>query len=191
MTEYNLEARLDFIQKAEKLKNTMRSAHTSSGRVESVAEHTWRLTLMVIAFSDLLDDVDTLRLLKLCVLHDLGEAIGGDIPAPLQDQALDKSLDERKDFCSLINCLPEGVRSEFLMLWDEYNQVESSEAKLAKAFDKIETMMQHNQGKNPDNFDYAFNLDYGRTFTDAYPLTASVRKLVDAGTASNIARKRS
>jgi putative hydrolase of HD superfamily len=185
VTELNLEARLAFVKQAENLKNTLRSAHTSSGREESVAEHTWRLTLLVITFADLLEEVDTLQLLKLCILHDLGEVISGDIPAPMQIDNEDKSVQEREDFMTLIAGLPKTVKSEFLTLWDDYDQAESSEAKLAKAFDKIETMMQHNQGKNSDKFDYAFNLDYGRDFTDAYPLTASIRRRVDTETKQN------
>ena len=85
MSESNLQERLQFLRHAERLKATLRSGWTTQGRAESAAEHTWRLTLLVITFADLLQDVDVLRLLKLCILHDLGEAISGDIPAP--DQA--------------------------------------------------------------------------------------------------------
>lgn len=182
MPEQQLENRLAFLQAAERLKDTLRSAHTSEGRVESVAEHTWRLMLMACTLADLFPKIDLLRLLKICVLHDLGEAIDGDVPAPLQDKDAPKSDKERRDMISIINCLPTHVRDEFLELWDEYENVSSEEAKLAKALDKIETILQHNQGKNPSDFDYGFNVDYGRERTDANSVTKAIRKILDEQT---------
>lgn len=186
MSDQDLTGRLQFIQVAERLKNTLRSSHTSEGRQESVAEHTWRLLLMAITFSDLLPDVDLLRLLKICILHDLGEAVDGDIPAPAQAGNSSKSDKERRDFESLLSTLPTHVRSEFLSLWDDYEYIQSQEAHVAKALDKLETLVQHNQGENPPEFDYSFNLDYGKRYTDAVPLAAKIRSLIDLDTARRV-----
>ena len=175
-----LAARLDFVRSAERLKDTLRSGFTSNGRTESVADHTWRLTLLAMSLFDLLPEVDPLRLLKICILHDLGEAVHGDIPAPLQDPTKPKAHDERKDFRGLIRGLPEEMQSEYLTLWDEYENASSHEGQVAKALDKLETILQHNQGKNPKGFDYAYNLEYGRSQTDAVPLAAALRQLLDA-----------
>lgn len=178
----NIVVRLDFLRAAERLKDTLRSGRTGQGRAESVADHSWRLTLLAMTFADQLPDIDLLRLMKICVLHDLGEAVNGDIPAPDQDPAASKSADERYDFASLLATLPEPVKHEFLALWDEYEDASSPEARVAKALDKIETILQHNQGANPDNFDYAFNLEYGRTCTDSLPLARAIRELLDEET---------
>lgn len=180
MTNADLRHRLEFIEKAGRLKDTSRSAHTSAGKVESVAEHTWRLTLLAITFADYFPEQDLLTILKICILHDLGEAIAGDIPAP--QQATAKAADERKDFISLLSTLPEHLQSQFISLWDDYEAAGSPEAKLCKALDKIETLIQHNQGKNPQNFDYRFNLNYGRRYTDATDLTRQLRGLLDVET---------
>ncbi|MEO1622290.1 MAG: HD domain-containing protein [Cyanobacteria bacterium J06632_3] len=186
MNHSDIHERLEFVRRAERLKDTLRSAYTTNGRTESVADHTWRLTLLVITFADLLPDLDLLRLLKICILHDLGEAIDGDIPAPLQVGMKSKSDKERGDFQTLMDGLPEHLRSEFLSLWDDYEYVQSHEAQVAKALDKLETLIQHNQGSNPADFDYAFNLDYGKQYTDALPLTARIRMLIDADTLTNL-----
>ncbi|MGI9205380.1 MAG: HD domain-containing protein [Woeseiaceae bacterium] len=175
-------ARLQFLRDAERLKDTLRSAYTRNGRTESVADHSWRLALLAMTFADQLPDVDLLRLLKICVLHDLGEAINGDIPAPDQDTSAPKSGQERDDFLTLIAPLPADTRFEFLSLWDEYENGETREAQVAKALDKVETILQHNQGLNPDNFDYAFNLAYGKAQTDNVPVAATVRALLDLET---------
>lgn len=182
MNESDINARLEFVRRAEQLKDTLRSGYTTYGRTESVADHTWRLTLLVITFADLIPDIDLLRLLKICILHDLGEAVDGDIPVPSQVGMESKSEKEREDFQSLMEGLPDHLRSEFLSIWDDYEYVQSNEAQAAKALDKIETLIQHNQGSNPAGFDYSFNLDYGRKYTDAIPAAAKIRALLDADT---------
>ena len=185
MTTWDLEGRIEFLRRAEGLKDTMRSAYTSEGRVESVADHTWRLCLFAVTFSDLMPDVDVLKLLKMCLLHDLGEVVDGDIPAPEQAGQPSKSDKERQDFESVIDTLPEAIRIEFMALWDDYEYARTTEAVTAKAIDKLETILQHNQGNNPDDFDYRFNLDYGRKHTDKLPLAKALREMLDAETEHN------
>ena len=176
---------ISFIQQAEKLKDVLRSAHTSSGRQESTAEHTWRLCLMVMVFEPEFEGLDFAKLLKLCIIHDLGEAINGDTPAIEQQPDQNKSLQERADLITLMEPLDGRRRTEFLALWDEYENVSSPEAIMIKGLDKIETIIQHNQGKNPPNFDYVFNLSYGRQYTSRHPLLAAVRRLIDEDTCSH------
>lgn len=171
-----------FLQAAEQLKNTLRSGYTSAGRRETTADHSWRLCLMVMCFENQLHDIDFLTLIKLCVIHDLGEAISGDIPATEQDPTLDKSLKERDDFIELCSLLPADLQKDMLALWDEYDQKSSQEAVLAKGFDKIETIMQHLIGDNPIDFDYKFNLTYGQDATSRHPILSQMRGLIDDNT---------
>jgi len=173
---------LEFLREAERLKSTLRSGYTSTGRPESTAEHTWRLCLMALVFAEEFGDIDLLRLIKLCIVHDLGEALSGDIPAVLQTEDFDKSAQERADLEELTKALPPTKRAEILALWEEYEAASSSEAVLAKGLDKLETILQHNQGKNPASFDYAFNLGYGQKQTSAHPLLAEIRALLDEET---------
>jgi putative hydrolases of HD superfamily len=176
---------LAFLHAAENLKNTLRSGRTSGGRPESTAEHTWRLCLMAMVFAPAFPEADIGRLLRICIVHDLGEAINGDIPAPQQGADGTKADAERADLLTLLEPLPEPARGEILALWDEYNAARTLEARLAKAFDKLETIQQHNQGKNPPGFDYAFNLDYGQRYTGFDPTIAAIRAILDADTARN------
>ena len=178
----DLQASLAFIREAERLKSVLRTAFTSTGRQESTAEHTWRLCLMAMVFQTEFADIDFDRLLKICVVHDLGEAIHGDIPAIEQDDRPDKAERERADLITLIEPLPPAIRAEFLTLWDEYDQAATPEARLAKGLDKIETILQHNQGRNPDTFDYGFNLAYGQKHMQAHPLFPAIRELIDRDT---------
>jgi putative hydrolases of HD superfamily len=177
-----LDGVLAFLRTAERLKDTLRSSHTSTGRPESVAEHTWRLCLMAVILRHQFPDVDFSKLVRMCLIHDLGEAIGGDIPAVEQDVAAPKSDGERRDLQTVLAPLPERTSSELLALWDEYEAAVSPEARLAKAFDKLETILQHNQGLNPPGFDYAFNLAYGRPYTTGHPVIEAIRAVLDLET---------
>lgn len=176
----------EFMKNAEQLKNTLRSAHTSEKRPESVAEHTWSICLLMMCFEGQLDDFDMLRLFKLIIIHDLGEAISGDIPATEQNPNEDKAELERTDFISLCAPLPDDLKTEMLVLWDEYDAAQTPEAVMAKGFDKIETMLQHLADGTTGNIDFPFNLTYGTTRTNAHPLLKQIREIVDEGTRARI-----
>jgi 5'-deoxynucleotidase YfbR-like HD superfamily hydrolase len=178
-----IEAVLTVLRAAERLKTVTRSGWTSEGQQESVAEHTWRLCLMAMLFYRGAPGIDLARLLKMCLIHDLGEAIGGDVPAPAQRADKSKAGQERSDLLQLIAPLPADLRQEIVELWDDYEAAGSPEAKIAKGLDKLETILQHNQGKNPADFDYAFNLDYGSRYTSADPIMTAVRESLDRETA--------
>lgn len=174
---------LEFLRAAEGLKTATRSGWTSAGQPESVAEHTWRLCLMALVLHGSFPDVDFARLIKICIVHDLGEAIGGDVPAPEQARrGGSKAADERRDLLQLLTPLPPELRDEITSLWDEYEAARSPEARLAKALDKLETILQHTQGNNPSDFDYRFNLTYGRQYTADHPVLVAVRALLDEET---------
>ena len=172
-----------FLRATESLKTATRSGWTSAGRQESVAEHTWRLCLMAVVLHPAFPEVDFARLIRICIVHDLGEAIGGDVPAPEQvRRGASKAADERRDLVTLLAPLPAELRDEITGLWDEYEVAQSPEAKLAKALDKLETILQHTQGRNPAEFDYRFNLTYGRQYTADHPVLVALRELLDAET---------
>ena len=177
----DLSATLEFLREAERLKNVTRTSWTSSGQQESVAAHSWRLALMALVLEREFPGVDTAKLLKMCVVHDLGEAIGGDISAKLQPPG-GKAEQERRDLLQLLAPLPPHARDDIVGLWDEYEGGTSLEARVAKALDKLETIMQHNQGLNPPSFDYRFNLDYGRRWTADDPVIAEIRSILDQET---------
>ncbi len=190
MTPTDVDGLLAFLRSAERLKATHRSAWTSAGEPESVAQHTWRLCLMATVLADRYPDVDAARLLKICVVHDLGEAIHGDVPAVEQAPDDGKAAREREDLRELLRPLPEDDAAEILALWDEYEAAETPEARLAKALDKLETILQHNQGDNPSDFDYHFNLDYGTEYTTGDPLVEAIRERLDLETRARAKEQR-
>jgi putative hydrolase of HD superfamily len=185
-----LDGVLAFLREAERLKTVTRSGWTSEGERESVAEHTWRLCLMAMLLYGGSPDIDLARLLRMCLVHDLGEALSGDVPAPAQQAAAPKAGQERADLLRLTAPLPAALRDDIVRLWDEYEAAASPEARVAKGLDKLETILQHTQGKNPADFDYGFNLAYGRRYTAGDPLLEALRARLDAETARLAAESR-
>jgi putative hydrolase of HD superfamily len=179
---HDLHGTLDFLRAAEALKHTTRIAWTSTGEQENVASHTWRLCLMALVFAPRFPGIDVGRLLRICIVHDLGEAISGDISAKLQINMPNKAEQERRDLLQLCEPLPAHTRDEIVALWDEYEQAASPEARIAKGLDKLETILQHNQGAMPDDFDFRFNIEYGAKYTTDDPILRTIRAVLDEET---------
>jgi len=154
---------VQFLHEAEKLKSILRHSWLSSGRRESVAEHTWRMALMAMLLNKYLDKgVDLLKTLKLILVHDLVEINYKDNPA-FKNQPKDKSHQEQKSLVKLTKGLPIKLGAELVKLWQEYQANKSPEARFAKALDKMEVLLQHNEAglKFLTKKEYSFNLYHG------------------------------
>ena len=128
---------------AEKLKCCTRHCYTSTGRKESVAEHSWRIALMAMLIAPEFPEADMDKVIRMCLIHDLGEAFTGDIPT--FDKTDADTAREDALFHSWIQTLPEETRKEFADLLEEMNTLETQEAKIYKALDKMEAVIQHNE----------------------------------------------
>ncbi|MDP1883818.1 MAG: HD domain-containing protein [Candidatus Moranbacteria bacterium] len=143
-----MEKIFDFLHKIEKLKSTLRfSGRAIKGRPESSAEHSWRLTLMVFVFAEELKlDLDVNHAVRMAIVHDLAEAITGDIDAlDIYDGKVSKEEKEKMEIAAmdeLRDTLPDGLGSDIYGLWQEYVEGETREARFVKALDKIETLTQ-------------------------------------------------
>lgn len=178
----NIANYISFIQEAERLKSILRTAWSSGGREESTAEHSWRLALLAGVVLKEYPGLDGQKVLMMCLIHDMGEIYDGDISAALLPDAGEKYQMELHAVQQVFGLLPEGQRDELMTLWQEYNDDSSPEAHLVKALDKAETIIQHNQGKNPPGFDYDFNLEYGVAYFKNDPLLQKMRKKIDEDT---------
>jgi len=147
MTKNNLEKIFDFLHKIENLKSTLRYSKTTSGRKESTAEHSWRLALVTFIIADELKlNIDVSRSIKIALVHDLAEALTGDVDAvSIAEGRFSKEEKERQEIEAVMNLkktLPETIGKEISDLWHEYNKGNTKEAKFIKALDKIETLTQ-------------------------------------------------
>ena len=134
---------LNILHVAERLKDTTRHCTSSQGRPESVAEHSWRLALMALLLRREFPELDMDRVVDMCLIHDLGECFTGDIPAFLKTEADRETEDDL--LARWVDTLPAGVSDELAALYAEMDAQETPEAKLYKALDKLEAVIQHNE----------------------------------------------
>jgi putative hydrolase of HD superfamily len=135
---------IKFLGLAEKLKCELRHSWTSTMRQESVAEHSWRLCVFSwLVKSKLQHEYDMDKVMKMCLFHDLGEAIAGDIPSfEKNDEDIKK---EEAAIDQIIGMLDDELGSELEDLFTEMREQKSKEARLFNALDKLEAVIQHNE----------------------------------------------
>jgi putative hydrolase of HD superfamily len=175
---------------AEKLKCNTRHSYTSSGRHESVAEHSWRISLMAMLIAPEFPEADMDKVIRMCLIHDLGEAFTGDIPAFDKTQA---DVDaEDSAFDAWVQTLPEANRETFSALLLEMNALETQEAKIYKALDKLEAVIQHNEADIATwlPLEYDLQLQYGRENVAFSPWFRQLKQELDQWTRDKIARER-
>ena len=153
---------LDVLHTAARLKDTPRHCRTPGGAVESVAEHSWRLALMAFLLRDEFPQADMDRVTRMCLIHDLGEAFTGDIPAFLKTKA-DEEAEERH-LREWVDTLPSALREEMHALYTEMNALETPEARIYKALDNLEAVISHNESDISTwlPLEYDLQLTYGQ-----------------------------
>ena len=95
---------------AERLKDTTRRCYTSKGRQESVAEHSWMMTLMAFFMKNQFPDADINKIIQMCIIHDLGECFTGDIPTFRKTKEHEDT--EEHLLNAWIDTLPEATKKE-------------------------------------------------------------------------------
>lgn len=133
---------LETLAVAERLKDTTRHCYTRKGRHESVAEHCWMMTLMAYFVRDEFPEADMDKVIRMCLIHDLGEAFTGDIPS--FDKTAENEKTEERLLRDWVDTLPEFYREEMTALYGEMEKRETLEAKIYKAIDNLEAVIQHN-----------------------------------------------
>ena len=175
---------------AERLKDTTRHCTTSGGRPESVAEHSWMLTLCVFFLQDALraefSELDIGKILEMCLIHDLGEAFTGDIPV------FDKTAADEKTEEQLLNRwveeLSEPMRGRMQALYQEMAQRSTLEAKVYKALDGMEALIQHNLSPIDtwSQGEYALNMTYANDRVGFSRVLTALRQAIREDTVSKI-----
>ena len=185
----NIDKVIRFLKEIENLKSVTRTAWTKTGRRESTAEHSWRLAMLLMVLREDFKDLDIDKAIKMSLVHDLGELYDGDISAKLQNDNDNKAEMEEKAMRRMLTILPENLAENIYDLWKEYNECSTKEAKLVKAMDKLETIVQHNQGNNPEDFDYEFNLQYGKQYFMDNEILEYMRYIIDEDTKESVKLK--
>ena len=174
--ERDMEARalLDALHVAERLKDETRHCYTSGGRHESVAEHSWRIALMAYWLKDSFPEIDVDKVIRMCLIHDLGECFTGDIPSFLKTEGAEQK--EQSALRAWTASLPEPFGTEMKQLYEEMDALQTPEAKLYKSLDKLEAVIQHNESDIHTWLprEYSLNLSYA---DDTVAWSSALRKL--------------
>ena len=128
-----------------KLKNLKRTGWISKAKIlraESVADHSYSLTALSMVFSDLLG-LDTEKVMKMCIIHDLAESIIGDyMPEELSIVEKKKKEDDAMEI--VISSFPDKISLLYSKMWKEFSSNQTKEARLVKQLDKVEMFLQAN-----------------------------------------------
>lgn len=180
---------ISFLSVIEKLKCNTRHSWTSSGRAESVAEHSWRLAVMALLCADEFPKLDINKVIKMCLIHDFGEALTGDVPSFWKTDEHEE--EERRAIESLLGRLPEQLRAELGALFAEMEAKETQEAKLYKALDNMEAVVSHNEAPISTWIprEYEENLIYGEENAAFSAWTKKLREVLKDDSLRKIERE--
>lgn len=170
---------INFMSLIEKLKCNTRHSWTSSYRKESVAEHSFRLAFMAYLMKDEFPELDISKVILMCICHDFGEAVTGDIPAFIKEKSHEEV--EEEAIQELLLKLPEPYDTELKALFLEMKEQTTMEAKLYKALDKMETLIQHNESDLSTWLpqEYYLNLTYGEEQVKFSEYTKALKAEID------------
>jgi len=176
---------LNVVNLGEELKSELRHSWLSNGRQESVAEHTWRVSLMAMLIEPYLDqEIDTAKMLKMIIIHDLVEAEAKDIPAfdTMNNEQLreQKAQNEMKAIQRIRETLKGDLGRDVYDLWFEFEHKQSYEAKVANALDKLEAQIQHNEADISTwiEIEYEMSFMMGK-HTDFSPVLTQLKELIE------------
>ena len=132
-----------FIESVLRLKSVKRSGWVSKALIsspESVSDHTYAMCAIGMILSDMLG-LDTERVTKMIIIHDLSESIIGDyMPGEIARKR--KRIEERNAMTSILNQMPVAIRSNYIRIWEEYQANKTQVAKFVHKLDKLEMAMQ-------------------------------------------------
>lgn len=172
------ESVLKFLKLSEQLKCNTRHCETSSGRKESVAEHCFRLVLFAWLLKDEFSGLDMEKVMHMCLVHDMGEAVTGDIPC--FDKTDEARAVEGEEIRKIAEMLDGRRKQEFLDLHREMEENVTKESRLFHVLDKMEAVIQHNEADLSTwlPLEYDLQMNYGAEEAREFAVTGKLRDLV-------------
>ncbi len=134
-----------FTAEVDKMTSILRRTVLVDGsRRENDAEHSWHIALMCMLFKDYAPEgTDISRSVQMCIVHDLVEIYAGDTFAYDVKENQNKEQREKAAADKLFSQLPDNLRKELRSLWEEFDQMETPDAKYAASMDRLQPFL-HN-----------------------------------------------
>jgi putative hydrolase of HD superfamily len=179
---------LGLIQELQKLKLTPRSGWQIRGitHAESVADHTYRMSVLSMVLADALRadglEIDTERVIRMALIHEFGEAYIGDIPYPAMRflTAEMKYSAEQNAVAAMVENLGE-VGQLYLRLWHEFETGQTLEAQLVRACDKLEMMIQVDEYESVGYqcLKEFWNVTGNRAYASLHPVIGDILQIIE------------
>jgi len=144
MENERLMKQIRFITEIDKLKQIYRqSVIIGAERNENDAEHSWHMAIMAILLSEYsaAKDLDILKVIKMVLIHDIVEIDAGDTFCYDEKGYEDKEEREKKAAERIFNILPDDQAKEIRELWEEFEKLETDEAKFAACLDRLQPLI--------------------------------------------------
>lgn len=186
MKEFTAKQYLSFLGELEKLKSVPRHSITSGNTVDYVAGHSWRVAMMALLLKNEAPEVDMDKVIKMCLIHDIGEAVTGDIPS-FEKTGQDEEI-EKKAVEGLLKKLPDSIYKEFSDLIEEMEALQTKEARFYKALDRMEAVIQHNESDISTwiPLEYELQKTYGNEVIKGQKILEEIREQMLADTIEKI-----
>ena len=177
---------LAFLRRIETLKTNPRHAYTAGGVRETVAAHSWRTALLAMLLMPEFPDLDMNKVIRMCLIHDLGEAVTGDIPA--FEKTDEHRSQEHLALAKLVDTAPAADAAQMHALFAEMDAQQTPEARLYKALDRIEAVIQHNESDIATwiPLEYQLQQTYGWENLEEFPAMLALRQQILADTQEKI-----
>jgi putative hydrolase of HD superfamily len=161
---------IEFIKEIDKLKYILRKTKLiNSDRNENDAEHSWHLSVMAIVLAEHSNaPIDILRVVKMLLIHDIVEIDAGDTFIYDAQKSHDNTEEEREAAKRIFGILPGNQAEELLTLWEEFEEQETSDAKFARAMDRLEPLLQ-NTSNNGGTWN-EFGVNYDKVYAKKYAI---------------------
>ncbi|MBI4652027.1 HD domain-containing protein [Candidatus Desantisbacteria bacterium] len=137
---------INFILEIDKLKTIFRKTRLlDNSRYENSAEHGWYMAIMAILLLEYSKEsnIDILKVIKMALIHDIVEIDAGDTYLYDSESQKNKSQKEKKAAKRIFGILPDDQRDEFIILWNEFEEKKTKEAKFAAVLDRIGPLIQN------------------------------------------------
>ena len=152
MNRERFEKQLAFIMEADKEKNILRQTHLSGhGRQENDAEHAWHMAMMIYLLREYANEpIDLAKTMMMAIIHDIVEIDAGDTYA--YDEAGLATQQERERLAAdrIFGLLPDDQRDELRALFEEFEALETPEARFAKSMDNFQPLLLNNVNDGGD-----------------------------------------
>ncbi|MBQ7096496.1 MAG: HD domain-containing protein [Clostridia bacterium] len=151
MENKRLEKQLEFALEVNKEKNIFRQTHVDSERCENDAEHSWHIAVMIYLLREYAnEEFDVAKAMLMALIHDVVEIDAGDTYAYDNNALSTQKEREQAAAERIFGILPQDQKQEMILLFNEFEECRTPEARFARVMDNLQPMMLNDKNNGAD-----------------------------------------